>query len=322
MGSRLRTQVREAAQLRGFSPLTVDAYWRWIVGFVRFHGMVHPTELGLVAIEGYLVHLAGGHAASTVNQAHAALVFLYRSVLGRELEGLDEMPWAKGARRVPQVLSRAEIQQLLTCVRAKYRLPCALLYGTGMRIGELLQLRVKEVDFDLGQVVVREGKGRRDRVTMLPAILRDPLQRHLVAAEQRHRQDLAEDAGWVELPSSFARKSPRAGRSWPWQWVFPGARLARLSTGMLGRGPIDPSTIQKAVSRAARAAKIPKRVHPHVLRHSFATHLLEDGTDIRRVQELLGHSDIRMTMVYLHLTSEGAAAVTSPLDRMAGDIEL
>lgn len=313
--AKLREQVHHAIGLRGLSPRTEAAYWRWIAGFVRFHGMVHPSELGVDHVEHYLIELAETHAASSINQAHSALVFLYEDVLKLELEELHELPWAKGSKRLPAVLSREEVRLLLQRVQRKYRVMAVLMYGTGMRISEALSVRVKEVDFGLGHVVVRSGKGKKDRVVMLPEVLRDPLQEHLTGVRQMHERDLAADGGWVELPDGFGRKSPTAGRSWPWQWVFPSARRARLPDGKLGRQPVDRSTLQREVKRAARRAGIPKRVHPHVLRHSFATHLLEDGVNIRRVQDLMGHEDVRVTMRYLHLTANGAAGVKSPLDR-------
>ena len=321
MGSELLAGVGREIRLRGYSPSTERAYRKWTAAYVRFHGMVHPEGLGVEHMEAFLVDLAESHSASSVNQAHAALVFLYRDVLRVEPERLEEVPWSKGKRRLPAVLSREEVRAVLTHMRPGHQVVGALMYGTGLRISEALGLRVKDVDFDLGHVIVRDGKGGKDRVTILPRALKPALARHLEEVRVLHGRDVGEDAGWVDLPDGFARKSPNAGQRWPWQWVFPAGRRGYLRTGQVGRQPMHPSTIQKAVARAAVAARVPKRVHPHVFRHSFATHLLEDGTSIRQVQELMGHTDIRVTMQYLHLTRDAAASVVSPLDRWLGDVD-
>ena len=256
-------------------------------------------------------------AASTQNQALSALLFLYRDVLEVDLPWLDGVVRAKRPARLPVVLTRDEVRAVLQRLDGVPRLMACLLYGAGLRVLECCRLRVQDVDFTANQIVVRGGKGDKDRVTMLPAITKADLGRHLAAVRVQHRDDLAAGAGWVELPTALLRKYPNAGREWVWQWVFPATRVYRdRLTGQVRRHHLHESVLQRSVKDAVRRAGIAKRASPHTLRHSFATHLLEDGHDIRTVQELLGHRDVTTTMIYTHVLNRGPAAVRSPADRM------
>ena len=316
---RLVERLREAIRGRHYSRRTEKAYWYWIRYFIFFHGKRHPAQMGAAEVTAFLSWLATERnvAAATQNQALSALLFLYKSVLGVELPWLGEMVRAQRPVRIPTVLSEAEVRRLLDCVAPNARLMVGLLYGAGLRQIECLSLRVKDVDFAYRQVLVRDGKGARDRVTMLPENLVQPLQRHLGSVRALHARDLKEGFGEVRLPYALARKYPRAGREWAWQLVFPsGNRSADPEDGVIRRHHVHPDTLSRAVSTAARRAAIAKRVSCHTLRHSFATHLLERGYDIRTVQELLGHSDVSTTMIYTHVMNKGARAVKSPLDRL------
>jgi integron integrase len=256
-------------------------------------------------------------SASTQNQALSALLFLYHDVLRVDLPWLDEVVRAKRPERLPVVLTGEEVARLLAQLRGVVRLMVALMYGSGLRLLECCRLRVKDADFARHQIMVREGKGDKDRVTLLPAALVPELSRHLEWVERQHRRDLENGAGWVELPQAFSRKYPNAGREWPWQWVFPATRtyICR-QTGQRRRHHLHESVVQREVKVAVRRAGIPKPASCHSLRHSFATHLLEDGYDIRTVQELLGHKDVSTTMIYTHVLNRGPAAVRSPFDRL------
>jgi integron integrase len=256
-------------------------------------------------------------SASTQNQALAALLFLYREVLARDLPWLDDLVRAKTPARLPVVLTRAEIRHVLQHMERTPRLMATLLYGTGMRLLECCRLRVKDVDFGRNQITVRRGKGDRDRVTMLPAVVREELGRHVERMRAQHERDLAAGAGWVEVPGALAAKLPTAGREWPWQWVFPATRTyVEPRTGQRRRHHLHETVVQRAVRMAVLASGIPKRATCHTFRHSFATHLLEDGSDIRTVQELLGHKDVSTTMIYTHVLNRGPAGVRSPADRL------
>jgi integron integrase len=275
--------------------------------------------MGAAEVTSFLTSLAveGKVAASTQNQALSALLFLYRDVLEMELPWLDGIVRAKRPVRLPVVLSRYEVRALLQRLDGTTRLMACLLYGAGLRVLECCRLRVQDVDFAANLIVVRSGKGDKDRVTMLPAIVKADLGPHLAAVRGQHRDDLAVGAGWVELPTALGRKYPNAGREWVWQWVFPATRTYRdRTTGQLRRHHLHESVLQRALKTAVRQAGIVKRAGPHTLRHSFATHLLEDGQDIRTVQELLGHRDVSTTMIYTHVLNRGPAAVRSPADRM------
>ena len=316
---RLVERLREAIRSRHYSRRTEKAYWYWIRYFVHFHRKRHPAVMGAAEVSAFLSWLATERnvAAATQNQALSALLFLYKDVLGVQLPWLGELVRAQRPVRLPTVLSEGEVRRLLEHVPDRARLMVGLLYGAGLRQMECLSLRVKDVDFAYRQILVRDGKGARDRVTMLPATLVQPLQEHLGRIRLLHGRDLKEGFGEVRLPHALARKYPRAGRSWVWQYVFPApSRSADPEDGVLRRHHLHPDTLSRAVGLAARRAGIEKRVSCHTLRHSFATHLLERGHDIRTVQELLGHSDVSTTMIYTHVMNKGARAVKSPLDRL------
>jgi integron integrase len=287
------------------------------VRYVRFHGGRHPQELGHEQVEAYLTHLAvrGRVSAATQNQAKSALLFLYRQVLGVELPWLDGVVVAKVAQRLPVVLTPAEVQALLGRMRGTCGLIARLLYGAGLRIIECLRLRVKDLDFERCEILVRDGKGAKDRVTMLPERLTEPLRSHLQRVRELHAEDLACGKGEVYLPHALARKYRNAGREWMWQYVFPSQRLSRdPRSGFERRHHADEKPVQRAMQQALRDAGINKPATPHTLRHSFATHLLQSGYDIRTVQELLGHADVSTTMIYTHVLNRGGRGVRSPLD--------
>jgi integron integrase len=316
---RLRDRVRAEIRKRGYSRRTEKSYWFWIRQFIFHNGTRHPAELGAREVEGFLSWLATERdvAAATQNQALAALLFLYKHVLGQDLPWFSGMVRAKRPVRAPVVLTQAEVSRLLEHLHGVKWLMGSLLYGAGLRQIECLALRVKDVDFAYRQITVREGKGGKDRVTMLPEQVVQPLQAHLGRVRTLHQRDLAARHGEVSLPNALARKYPRAGREWAWQFVFPSKNLsADPESGVIRRHHVFPDTLGRAVKEAARAAGIAKPVSCHTLRHSFATHLLEAGHDIRTVQELLGHSDVSTTMVYTHVLNKGGRGVKSPLDRL------
>jgi integron integrase len=293
--------------------------------FILFHGRRHPAELGPDDVERFLTHLAVERnvASSTQNQAKSALLFLYREVLGAELPWLDGVESAQAPKRLPVVLTRAEVEQVLARLSGTTALILRLIYGTGMRVLECLRLRAKDVDFARREIIVREGKGFKDRVTMLPDVLAQPVQAHLARVQWLHGRDLASGYGAVYLPHALARKYPNAAREWPWQYVFPSTRLSRdPRSGEVHRHHADPKAVQRAMQQALRDAGIAKHATPHTLRHSFATHLLDSGYDIRTVQELLGHADVSTTMIYTHVLNRGGRAVRSPLDARALGAEL
>jgi integron integrase len=311
--------VREAIRLRRYSPRTEEAYLLWIRRFIVFHGKRHPSEMGEAEIARFLSNLAQKQrvSASTQNQALSAILFLYQVVLDRELNWLDGIVRAKATAQVPVVLTRDEVRTLLDRLDGPARLMACLLYGAGLRLLECARLRVKDVDFGANQIVVRCGKGGRDRRTMLPAGLKGPLQTHLATVRRQYEEDLGRGAGWVELPGGLHRKYPRAGREWPWQWVFPATRhYVDRTTGQRRRHHLHESVLQRAVKIAVLRAGISKPASCHTLRHSFATHLLESGYDIRTVQELLGHRDVRTTMIYTHVLNRGCLGVISPADAL------
>jgi integron integrase len=316
---RLLDRVREANRLRHGSRSTEKSYVGWIRRFILFHDKRHPAEMGASEVAQFLSSLAveGRVAASTQNQALSALLFLYRHVLHQELPWLHDVVRARRPKHLPIVLTRDEVRAVISKLDGTPRLMAGLLYGSGLRLLECARLRVQDIDFAVHQIIVRNGKGAKDRVTVLPNVAREPLTRHLLTVKRQHEADLALGAGWVELPWALARKYPNAGREWPWQWTFPATRFyVDRVTGQRRRHHLHESVLQRAVLDAVRRAGLAKRATPHTFRHSFATHLLEDGRDIRTVQELLGHNDVRTTMIYTHVLNRGPAAVTSPADRV------
>ncbi len=314
----LLEDVRTAVARRGYSPSTADTYVYWIRRFVVFHEKRHPLELGAADVSAFLAHLADEEVSgATLNQAMSAILFLYREVLLREVPEIEALGRAKEKRPLPVVLSPAEVGALLDRLAGRARLQVSLLYGSGLRLDECLTLRVQDVDLERGKLHVRSGKGGKDRLTLLPEDARAPLAAQLAAVARLHEADLAAGAGWVALPDAFSRKSPQAGRSWPWQWIFPAARTYwHEATGQRRRHHVHETTLQREVKVAALEAGLPKRVTPHVLRHCFATHLLESGTDIRTIQKLLGHSKLETTMIYTHVRLDGPTSVRSPLDAL------
>jgi len=309
--------VREAIRVRHLARSTERSYLYYITDFIRFHGRKHPRELGLEEVRAYLTDLAVNQnvSASTQNVALSALLFLYKTVLENPLPENIEAIRAKRTKHLPTVFTREEVQAILAHTRGVHHLVLSLLYGTGMRLMEGLRLRVKDVDFARGEITVRETKGDRERKTMLPAKLVDGLHRQLEYAKALHDLDLAEGYGEVEMPNALARKYPNAATSWAWQYVFPAAqRSQNPRTGRIGRHHILEDGVQRAMKKALREAGIHKHASVHTLRHSFATHLLEDGYDIRTVQELLGHKDVKTTMIYTHVLGRGGKGVRSPLD--------
>jgi len=314
---KLLDRVRERIRFKHYSLRTEDSYVQWIRRFILFHGKRHPAEMGAVEAEAFLTHLAveGNVAASTQNQARSALLFLYKEVLGSELPWLNNVEQAKKPRRLPVVLNEDEVREVLARLGNVHWLVAALLYGAGLRLMEALRLRVQDVDFKRREILVRNGKGFKDRVTMLPDRVASRLLGHLTTVRQLHEKDLAEGFGEVHLPYALERKYPAAGKSWGWQYVFPsGNRSVDPRSGKTRRHHLDEQTIQRAVKQAVRSAGIVKAATPHTLRHSFATHLLQKGQDIRTVQELLGHEDVQTTMIYTHVLNRGGHGVTSPLD--------
>jgi len=289
----------------------------WVKRFVLHSGKKHPRDMGAQEVEAFLTHLAVTRqvSASTQNQAKSALLFLYKEVLDQALPWLDGIASAKNAKRLPVVLTREEVQAILVRLHGTVSLMVRLIYGTGMRIMECMRLRVKDVDFARGEILIRDGKGMKDRITMLPQSLIDPLRQRLARVKQLHQEDLARGYGEVYLPYALARKYPSAGREWMWQYVFPARRLSiDPRSDVMRRHHADEKAIQRAVRQALREAGITKPATPHTLRHSFATHLLQSGYDIRTVQELLGHKDVSTTMIYTHVLNRGGRGVTSPLD--------
>lgn len=318
---RLLDQVRARIRFKHYSIRTEQAYVDWIKRFVRHFGTRHPREMGAEEVRAYLSHLAvaGKVAASTQNQAKSALLFLYKEVLGVELPWLDKVEAAKTSKRLPVVLTPGEVEVVLSNMDGTAGLIARLLYGTGMRVMEGLRLRVKDVDLARGEILVRDGKGAKDRVTMLPASLVPAIGEHLARVRALHRQDLAVGHGEVHLPYALDRKYPSAGREWMWQYVFPSVGLSvDPRSGTVRRHHVMDQSVQRAIRQAVRRGGIAKPATPHTLRHSFATHLLESGYDIRTVQELLGHSDVSTTMIYTHVLNRGGRGVASPLDRLVG----
>lgn len=314
---RLLDQVRERCRVKHYSIRTEKAYVDWIRRFILFHGKRHPSEMGAAEVEAFLSHLAvnGNVAASTQNQALAAILFLYREVLAVELPWLEGVTRAKKPARLPVVLTAEEVRGLLAQLDGVHHLVASLLYGSGLRLMEAIRLRVKDVDFERLEVTVREGKGGKDRRTMLPRSLVEPLRGQIARVKVFHEHDLNSGTGPVYLPYALDRKYPNAGRELGWQYMFPASEPAiDPRSGILRRHHIGEKAFQRAIKAAVRRANITKPATSHALRHSFATHLLENGYDIRTVQELLGHNDVRTTQIYTHVLNRGGNAVRSPLD--------
>jgi integron integrase len=316
---KLLDQVRDVIRRKHFSIRTEQSYVDWIRRFILFHNKRHPREMAEAEVTEFLTYLAreGRVAASTQNQALSALLFLYKQVLKQEIGWLDGVERAKRPVRLPVVLTRDEVHKIFAHLHGTPRLMAGLLYGSGLRLMECVRLRVKDIDFGYARITVRDGKGAKDRVTMLPINLAKPLQRHLQKVQAQHEEDVEAGFGSVFLPNAIARKYPRAAKKWVWQYVFPSSRLSfdpRSPAAAKQRHHIDETLLQDAVKKAVRASGITKPATCHALRHSFATHLLENGYDIRTVQELLGHKDVSTTMIYTHVLNKPGLGVRSPLD--------
>ena len=322
MSTRLLDEMRDLMRRRHYSIHTERAYRDWVRRYVRFHNMQSRDDLrpGEGKIEAFLTHLARDRqvATSTQNQAMNALVFLYKHVLEQPLSGEINADHARRKARIPVVLTREETARVIALMSGVHQLVVKLLYGSGLRITECLRLRVQDVDLEMNALTVRNGKGDKDRITTFPEKLVQPLKEHLVRVKAIHEQDLEEGHGQVYLPHALARKYPHADKDWRWQYVFPaGHRSIDPRSGQTRRHHLDPSPINKAIAKAIRLTGIGKRVSAHTFRHSFATHLLQRGTDIRTIQALLGHADVSTTMIYTHVLQQGGHGVTSPLDDLA-----
>ena len=320
---RLLEELERTIQAKHYSRRTLKVYRSWVRQFVRFHGNRHPREMGKEELEAFLSHLATDRkvAARTQDQALSAILFLYRHVLHQPLPWLDNVTRAKKPKTLPTVLTRTEVRQVLEPMNGTSKLIATLLYGSGLRLLEACRLRNQDLDFAQRTVMVRRGKGAKDRATVLPGIVIEPLRAHIARCRVQHEALRARGWGWVALPDQLDRKYPSAACEWPWQWVFPATRSYREErSGRRIRHHYHESSVQKAVREAVIRARIDKRATCHTFRHSFATHLLEDGADIRTVQELLGHASVQTTQIYTHVLGRGAGAVSSPADKLLGDL--
>jgi integron integrase len=314
---KLLDQVRAVMRTQHYSYRTEKTYIEWILRYIRFHGITHPAEMGAAEVQAFLSHLAveGNVSASTQNQALHALLFLYKKVLKMDLPWLEQFTPAKKSSHVPVVLTKEEVKIILGELKDTNWLVANLLYGAGLRLIEALRLRVKDLDFGFKQIVVRNGKGGKDRFTVLPTSLIEPLQKQLLTAQKLHEQDLRHGLGKVEMPFALVRKYPNADTEWAWQYVFPSKSLSKNPrSGAKGRHHVSPSSLQKAFKNSLRKSRITKNASPHTLRHSFATHLLQDGYDIRTIQDLLGHKELSTTMIYTHVLNQHRLGVKSPVD--------
>ena len=314
--SQFMDTLRDKIRVKQYSYKTEKAYLNWTKRFIRFHKLRHPKEMGKAEIEAFLTHLAKSEVSfSTQNQALQAILFMYREIFGRTFENIQSVR-AKATTRVPTVLTVDEMRRVLCRLHGVYHIIGYLLYGSGLRLMECLRLRIKDIDFELHTITLHETKSNRDRVTILPKVVEEPLKLHLAKVRAQHEEDLAHGFGSVEMPGALARKYPGAEYEWGWQYVFPAYHLSTdPRSGIVRRHHLYESSVQKAIRRAAKDAGITKPVGPHTFRHSFATHLLQAGTDIRKIQELLGHKDLKTTMVYTHVAGMGAG-VKSPLDSL------
>jgi len=316
---KLLDQLREALRSRHYSRRTETTYCHWVKRYIFFHHVRHPAEMAEPEMNSFLTHLAVKEkvSASTQNQALCALLFLYRHVLNRKIGDLGEVIRARKPKRLPVVMTREEVKTVLAHLAGDKWLMASLMYGAGLRLMECLRLRVQDVDFSRSEILVRDGKGAKDRITMLPDSLKGPLHKHLVKVKAIHEKDLAAGWGRAPVPGALDRKYPNAPREWRWQWIFPQEKLWKnTQTGEQGRHHIDESLVQKAVKDAVTRAGLIKRASCHTFRHSFATHLLEGGYDIRTIQELLGHNDVNTTMIYTHVLNRGPSGVRSPVDAL------
>ncbi|MGA1842994.1 MAG: integron integrase [bacterium] len=316
---RLVDQIRDTLRLKHYSIRTEKSYVSWIIKFIIFHGKRHPREMGIQEIEEFLTHLAVKErvASSTQNQAYSAILFLYREVLKKDLQGPIDSIRAKKPRHLPTVLTREEAHRVINAMTGEHQLMAKLLYGSGLRLMEYVRLRVKDIDFEQDRIIIRDAKGMQDRMALLPEGIKSPLAKQLQRVKLLHDQDLAQGYGTVYLPFALERKYPHANREWGWQYVFPAKTVSTdPRSGTVRRHHIHERSLQKAVKDAVRLARIYKPVSCHTFRHSFATHLLEGGYDIRTVQELLGHKDVSTTMIYTHVLGKGVMGVRSPLDQV------
>jgi integron integrase len=315
--SKLLDDVRNVMRVRHYSYQTEKTYIHWIKQYIFYHKITHPKDMSAPEVEAFLTHLAVERSvsASTQNQALAALLFLYKEVLRIDLPWLDEFKPAKKSERVPVVLTKEEVKIILDQLKGTNWMIANLLYGSGLRLIECLRLRVKDLDFGFRQIVVRDGKGGKDRFTVMPTKLIEPLQKQLELAQRLHERDLRHGLGRVEMPFALERKYPDAGKEWIWQYVFPSKSLSKNPrTGTMGRQHVSPASLQKPFKEILRKSRISKNASPHTLRHSFATHLLQDGYDIRTIQELLGHKELTTTMIYTHVLNQHRLGVRSPAD--------
>jgi len=313
----MRTEIRR----RNYSRRTEECYVGWVKRFLRHHGLRHPREMGEPEIVGFLSHLATRRkvSPSTQNQAASALLFLYRHVLKIEVETPDGFQRARRSKRLPIVLTPQEARQVIDRLDGDHHTVALLLYGAGLRLLEALRLRIKDLDFTRGEIVVRDPKGNRDRVSMLPRVARGELEARLDRTRDQWKRDLDEGAGWVALPHALDRKLPGAGREWAWQWIFPATRTyTDRDSGRRHRHHLHETSVQRAVKRAVELSGISKRASCHTFRHSFATHLLAQGYDIRTIQDLLGHRSLKTTMQYTHVLNKGGLGVRSPADVLLG----
>ena len=317
--AKLLDRVRYLIRVKGYSIRTEQSYADWVRRFILFHNKRHPQDMGKDEIEAYLTHLAvNRHAApSTQNQAFNALLFLYRHVLEIEFPENINAYRSKRPARLPTVLTKSETTKIISMITGFHQIMVKILYGSGLRAIECLRLRIKDLDFDMNEIIVRDGKGKKDRVTILPDDIKEPLQKHLLFVKQLHENDLSKGLGRVYLPYALAKKYKNADREFAWQYVFPAKTMSTdPRSGITRRHHIHQSSLNRAVKKAAKMARINKHITCHTFRHSFATHLLADGYDIRTVQELLGHKDVSTTMIYTHVLNKGGRAVCSPLDKL------